>query len=82
MPTAVSVARGLTTPDRSEAAVKSALIQAARRAVVLADHTKFGSDHFARFGSLADVDTVITDSGLDAAVVAEIEAGGPRVVCA
>ena len=78
----VSVARGLTTPDRSEAAVKSALIHAARRAVVLADHTKFGTDHFARFGSLADVDTVITDTGLDAAVVAEIEAGGPRVVCA
>jgi DeoR family fructose operon transcriptional repressor len=78
----VSAARGLTTPDRSEAAVKSALIHSARRAVVLADHTKFGADHFARFGSLADVDTVITDTGLDAAVVAEIEAVGPRVVCA
>lgn len=76
----ISVARGLTTPDRSEAAVKRALIAAARRVVVLADHTKFGTDHFAAFGSIADVDTVITDSGLDADLAAEVEAAGARVV--
>lgn len=78
----VSVDRGLTTPDRSEAAVKAAFIRAARRAVILADHTKFGSDHFAHFGALDDVDTIVTDSGLEQDVVAEIEAAGPRVVCA
>jgi DeoR family fructose operon transcriptional repressor len=78
----VTATRGLTTPDRSEAAVKSAMIQSARRSVVLADHTKFGADHFARFADLTDVDTVISDTGLDAGVVAEIEAAGPRVVCA
>lgn len=76
----ISVARGLTTPDRSEAAVKRALIAAARRVVVLADHTKFGTDHFAAFGSIDDVDTVITDSGLDADLAAEVEAAGARVV--
>ena len=76
----ISVARGLTTPDRSEAAVKRALIAAARRVVVLADHTKFGTDHFAAFGTLADVDTVVTDSDLDAGLAAELEAAGTRVV--
>ncbi len=76
----VSVQRGLTTPDRSEAAVKAAFVSSARRAVILADHTKFGSDHFASFGTLTDVDTIITDSGLEADVVADIEAAGPRVV--
>lgn len=76
----VSVERGLTTPDTSEAAVKRAAIGAARRTVLLADHTKVGNDHFARFGSLAEVDTFITDTGVDAELARDIEAAGPRVV--
>jgi DeoR family fructose operon transcriptional repressor len=76
----VSVRRGLTTPDQAEAAVKKAMIGAARRVVLLADHTKVSSDHLARFGELGDVDTFITDTGLDQRVAAEIESHGPRVV--
>jgi DeoR family transcriptional regulator, fructose operon transcriptional repressor len=75
-----SVERGLTTPDSTEAAVKRAMIKAARRAVVLADHTKFGNDNLVRFGSLEDVETLITDSGLDAELVTAIEGTGVRVV--
>lgn len=76
----VSVQRGLTTPDTTEAMVKRAAVNAARRTVLLADHTKVGNDHFARFGKLADVDTFITDTGIDAQLAAEIEAVGTRVV--
>lgn len=76
----ISVERGLTTPDQAEAAAKAAMIGAARRTVLLADHTKVGSDCFARFGELADVDVLITDDGLDRRVAEEIEAAGPRVV--
>lgn len=76
----VSVERGLTTPDAAEAAVKRAMIAAARRTVVLADHTKVGVDHFARFGSLQDVDVLITDSAVDGDLSAEIEGAGIRVV--
>lgn len=76
----LSVLHGLTTPDRQEAAVKRAMILASRRTVVLADHTKFGNDAFARFGDLADVDVVISDAELDVETAAEIEAAGPRVV--
>jgi DeoR family fructose operon transcriptional repressor len=76
------VERGLTTPDPAEAAVKRAMIASARRAVVLADHTKIGNDYFARFGDLADIDTYITDTGADAELVEEIADAGPRVVLA
>lgn len=76
----ISVERGLTTPDTGEAAVKRAMIAAARRVVVLADHTKLGNDCLARFGSLADVDVLITDAGLDADVADELAAAGPKVV--
>lgn len=75
----VSVERGLTTPDPAEAAIKTAMIAAARRVVLLADHSKIGHDHFARFGDLDDVDLMITDTGLDERTAAEIAAAGPRV---
>lgn len=75
-----SVERGLTTPDQAEAAVKRAMIAAARRVVVLADHTKVGNDNLARFGSLSDVDVLITDSGLDPELATEIEDAGIRMV--
>jgi len=78
----LSVQHGLTTPDQSEASSKRAMINAARRSVVLADHTKIGVDHFSRFADLSDIAALITDNGLDPETVAEIEAEGPEVVLA
>ncbi|GIJ46370.1 DeoR family transcriptional regulator [Virgisporangium aliadipatigenens] len=75
-----SVERGLTTPDPAEAAVKRAMITAARRTVLLADHTKIGNDYLARFGQLSDLDLLITDTGLDDDLVTDVEAAGVRVV--
>lgn len=76
----LSIEHGLTTPDPSEASVKRAMIQAARRTVVLADHTKVGVDHLARFGSVSDVDLLITDTGLDDVVAEDLEQAGMRVL--
>jgi DeoR family transcriptional regulator, fructose operon transcriptional repressor len=75
-----SVERGLTTPDPAEAAVKRAMMHAARRSVLLADHTKIGNDYLARFGSLADLDLLISDTGLNDDLVLDVEAEGIRVV--
>ena len=75
-----SVERGLTTPDSTEAAVKAAMIKSARRAVVLADHTKFGNDNLIRFGSLEDVDMLITDTGLDPLEVPSLNSTGVQVM--
>ncbi|MGW2817866.1 DeoR/GlpR family DNA-binding transcription regulator [Streptomyces sp. NPDC001415] len=75
-----SVAHGLTTPDLAEAAVKRAAIGAARRVVLLADSAKHGQEHFARFGDMADVDVLITDSGLAPDDIAAIEAAGTDVI--
>lgn len=76
----ISVLRGLTTPDRDEAAIKRTMIEVARRRVLLADHTKFATDHFARFGWIADLDTVVTDDRLDDELAADVAGAGPRVV--
>jgi DeoR family fructose operon transcriptional repressor len=78
----ISVERGLTTPDTAEAMVKRAAIASAGRTVLLADHTKVGNDHFARFADLAAIDTFITDAGIDPRVADDLAAAGPRMVTA
>lgn len=76
----LTVEQGLTTPDLAEAAVKQALIAAARRTVVLADHTKVGRVEFVHVAPLSAVDTLITDSCLYEELADEVEAAGPRVI--
>ncbi|MFD5628599.1 MULTISPECIES: DeoR/GlpR family DNA-binding transcription regulator [unclassified Streptomyces] len=76
-----SVSYGLTTPDLAEAAVKRATMRAARRVVLLADSSKHGQEHFARFGDLSDVDLLITDRGLSPENAVAIERGGTEVLC-
>jgi DeoR family fructose operon transcriptional repressor len=77
-----SVARGLTTPDQSEALVKRAMVASARTAIVLSDSSKAGDAHLHRFAELGDIDILITDTYLDDDVAAEIRAAGPDVVTA
>ena len=75
-----SVVKGLTTPDPAEAAIKRAMVACADRAVLLADHTKFSGTYLARFATLAEIDVVITDIGLDPDQAAALAAAGPEVV--
>lgn len=76
----LSVAAGLTTPDQAEAAVKRAMAGCASRVIVVADSSKIGAAHFARFADLRDVEVLITDGGIDPETLEEIRAAGPEVV--
>lgn len=76
----ISLERGLTTPDPAVAAVKSAAAAASVRRVLIADHSKFGVDSFCRFARVQDMETIVTDSGLDDNVAAEFHAAGLKVV--
>lgn len=77
-----SATRGLTTPDQSEALVKRAMVSSARRRILVSDATKSGDDHLHRFADLAELDLLITDTGLDTDVATEIRTLGPEVVLA
>lgn len=57
----VSADFGLSTPDPDEAAVKRAIVAAARRVVVLSDASKFDRQLLVSFASLDDIDLVVTD---------------------
>lgn len=76
----VDAARGLTTPDESEAAAKRAFVRGARMVIALADHTKVGESHFVRFARPEEVDLLITDSGLGEEAAAELEGAGIEVL--
>ena len=78
----ISAQRGFTTADPSEAAVKRAMVSAAKKVVVLADHTKIGDEKFVKFASSADVDLLITSNGASALDVSDLEASGIKVVLA
>jgi len=78
----LSVERGLTTTDQTEAMTKQAMISAARQVVVLCDHSKIGVDDFFHVAPLADVDVVITDDGLDADLADDLRKVVPRLVLA
>lgn len=76
----LTAANGLSTPYREEAALKEAMISAARRVVALVDHSKFGKEHFTRFAEWSDIDVLITNTEADPAEIRAIEATGTIVV--
>lgn len=75
-----SPTRGMTTPDQAEALAKRAMVRASRRAIVLADATKAGDDHFHRFADTTSVDLLITDEAIDDEFASELGAEGMAVV--
>jgi DeoR/GlpR family transcriptional regulator of sugar metabolism len=63
---------GYTTPNLSEADTNRALVAAARRLVVLADHTKWDTVGIATIAALGDAQIVVTDTGLPYEARAEL----------
>ena len=61
---ALTLAHGLSTPDRDEAATKRAMVASARQVVVLADASKIGVESSLRFATLDEVDVLVTDDGV------------------
>jgi DeoR/GlpR family transcriptional regulator of sugar metabolism len=77
----VSTHAGFTTPNLMEAETDRAMVGAARRLIVLADHTKWGVIGISTIAGLGDADVLIADSGLeDGARAALSEAVGELVV--
>lgn len=78
----ISVEAGLSTPNLAEAETNRRFVQAARRVVVVADHTKWGTVGLSSFAALDEVDAFVTDAGLPDAARQEIEEHLPGLVVA
>jgi DeoR family transcriptional regulator, aga operon transcriptional repressor len=75
----ISVETGCTTHHEVEAYTNHALIQRARRVVVVADRTKLGRVAFARICALDEVHELITDDQAEPAAIAAISGAGVSV---
>ena len=69
----IDPAAGLTTPNLVEAETNRALVRSTRTVCVVADHSKIGLVGLSTFMDLAEVDTLITDSGVPARTRAVLE---------
>ncbi|WP_175409624.1 DeoR/GlpR family DNA-binding transcription regulator [Streptomyces sp. TRM64462] len=78
----VSVEAGLSTPNLAEAETNRRLIRSARRVVVVADHTKWGTVALGSFARLDEVDALVTDAGLSDEMRAEMTEHLPGLVVA
>jgi DeoR family fructose operon transcriptional repressor len=78
----MSLSHGFSSPDHAQSATKRAMIDAAKRSIVLADSSKFGVDYFSRIATLREADLLITDEGADPAFVDEFRAAGLDVLIA
>lgn len=76
---ALSLERGLTTPDPAEASVKRAMLGSAQRRVLLVDHSKFGNVSTTQHATLGDIDLLITDTGIAPDDLASLREAGVEV---
>ncbi|MFG2501010.1 DeoR/GlpR family DNA-binding transcription regulator [Streptomyces sp. NPDC048441] len=76
----ISAEAGLSTPNLAEAETNRRLVQSARRVIVVADHTKWGTVGLSSFATLEQVDTLVTDPGLPAQARTEISEHLRRLV--
>jgi DeoR/GlpR family transcriptional regulator of sugar metabolism len=78
----IDVEAGLTTPNIAEAETNRCLIGAARRVVVLADHTKLGVVALAGMARLPEVDVLITDDKASKEMLRGVRLSGVEVIVA
>lgn len=65
--------RGISTPDEGKMLVKQAVIQASRRKVLVSDSSKYGKYGMFHISSLDQMDDIICDDQLPAAVIHKIQ---------
>ena len=73
---------GYTCPNLMEADTDRALIDAGRRLVVVADHSKWGVVGIASIASLDEADVLITDEGIDPEALAVVRDAVADVIVA
>ena len=78
----IVASEALYTHHEGEAQINAAFGKAARRVIVVADHTKLGVHAFAKILDTSQVHTLITDSEADPAQLKAFEEAGVKVVLA
>jgi DeoR family transcriptional regulator of aga operon len=78
----VDPVHGVTNANLPEASVKTLMLRAAARSIVVADAAKLGEVHLGRIAAVDAFDTLITDAAAPPALVEELRASGLATVLA
>lgn len=70
---------GLTTSNSMEAQLNKCMMQVVQKVIVLADHTKFGKRGFSRICGLDEIDEIITNKNVSAAVIDKCTSSGIKI---
>ena len=76
----LSLAGGVMSPTASDQALKKTLFEAARKKIVVVDHTKIGRESFLRVADLREIDTIVTDKKADKDFLAGARRQGVAIV--
>ncbi len=76
---AIDAERGLMVSNAEEMPVKKRFLAAAKRTVIVCDHTKFETASFLRLCPLADADLILTGRELDEALLPKYAEAGARI---
>lgn len=77
---ALSLERGLSTPDREEAETKAEMIARSGRSILMVDHSKFEQDALFSYAGLDVIDLVVTGSETPDEVVTSFQQRGHVLV--
>ncbi|SIT72892.1 DeoR/GlpR family DNA-binding transcription regulator [Microbacterium sp. RU33B] len=75
----LSAGFGVSTPDPDEAAVKSAIVRAARRVVLVTDAEKLGRELLVSFAPLNAIDVLVTDAAPEPVLADALAEAGVEV---
>ena len=75
----LTTSQGLTDVNLQEVEMKAAMAAVCERVVAVLDHTKLGQVGLATFVPVSSLALIITDTGADAGIVAEVEKEGVEV---
>jgi DeoR family transcriptional regulator, aga operon transcriptional repressor len=78
----IDVDAGITTNDEDESAINRIMVRRAKRTIVVADSSKFGTVGFSRICYLNEVSAVLTDSDADSDEVKRMTEDGIDVILA
>jgi DeoR/GlpR family transcriptional regulator of sugar metabolism len=75
----IIVDQGLYTSDLYLSSVEEKMIHKADTVILVTDSSKFGRKSFIKYGTIADIDIIITDDNLDSRIVDQIRKLGIEI---
>ena len=76
---AINLSGGCMTTDERTSTINELVVERAEKSYVLADSSKFNKTSFIRYAPIEEIDTILTDPGIDGDVLRSYTEAGARI---